>query len=100
MVGNRRVWPRRLMMEPINPSVWRRASRNTALCVSAARIASGDYHGCPPRVVRGAACQAAIAASVNQIVKLPRWRKLASYAAQLVTCASASGCGGDARRWP
>ncbi len=43
-------------MEPINPSVWRRASRNTALSVSAVRIASGEYQACPPRVVvRGAA---------------------------------------------
>src|SRR5271165_3671348 len=72
-------------MEPINPSVWRRASRNTALSVRAVRIANGEYQGCPPRVVRGAACQAAIASSVNQTVKLPRWRKLASYAAQFVT---------------
>ena len=53
-------------MEPVNPSVWRRASRNTALSVSAVTIASGEYHGCPPRVVRGSACQAAIASSVNQ----------------------------------
>jgi hypothetical protein len=36
-------------------------------------------------VIRGAARQVAIAASVNQIVKLPRPRKLASYAAQFVT---------------
>ena len=37
-----------------------------------------EYQGCPPRVVRGSALQAAIASSVNQTVKLPRWRKLAS----------------------
>jgi hypothetical protein len=65
--------------------VWRKASRNTVLSLSAVRIASGEYHGCPPRVVRGAACQAAIASSVNQTVKLPRSRKLASYATQFVT---------------
>jgi hypothetical protein len=42
MVGNRQgVSLRRLMIEPINPSVWRRASRNTAFSVSAVRIASG-----------------------------------------------------------
>jgi hypothetical protein len=41
-------------------------------------MASSEYQGCPPRVVRGSASQAAIAASVNQTVKLPRWRKLAS----------------------
>jgi hypothetical protein len=32
-----------------------------------------------------AAGQAAVASSVNRTVKLPRWRKLASYGAQLVT---------------
>ena len=73
------------MIEPINPSVWRRASRNTALSVRAVRIVSGEYQGCPPRVVLGAASQPAIASSVNQTVKLPRRRKLASYADQLVT---------------
>src|SRR4051794_25856978 len=72
-------------MEPIRPSVWRRARRNTARSVSAVRIASGEYQGCPPRVVRGSACQAAIASSVNQTVRLPRWRRAASYSAQLVT---------------
>jgi hypothetical protein len=41
--------------------------------------------GCPPRVVRGAARHAAIASSVNQTVKLPRWRRPASWAAQFVT---------------
>ena len=40
----------------------------------------------PPRPpVRGSAFQAAIAASVNQTVRLPRWRRAASYAAQFVT---------------
>ena len=38
-----------------------------------------------PRVMRGAAVHTAIAASVNQIVRLPRWRRAASYAAQFVT---------------
>src|SRR5215218_682320 len=73
------------MMEPIRPSVWRSAKRNTALRVRAVRIASGEYQGCPPRVVRGSAVQAAIASSVNQTVKLPRCRKLASYSRQFVT---------------
>jgi transposase len=36
-------------------------------------------------VVRGSARQAAIASSVNQIVKLPRWRRAASYSDQFVT---------------
>ena len=40
--------------------------------------------GWPPGVVRGSACQAAIASSVNQTVRLPRWRKTASYSAQFV----------------
>jgi hypothetical protein len=31
------------MIEAIKPSVWRRASRNTAFSVSAVRIASGEY---------------------------------------------------------
>ena len=59
-------------MEPISPSVWRSARRNTARSVSAVRIARGEYQGCPPRVVRGSARQAAIASSVNQTVRLPR----------------------------
>src|SRR4051794_22412048 len=40
-------------MEPISPSVWRSARRNTVRRVSAVRIARGAYQGCPPRVVRG-----------------------------------------------
>lgn len=49
------------------------------------RIASGEYQAWPPRVVRGSAFQPAIASSLNQTVRLARCRKLASYAAQLVT---------------
>src|SRR3954470_24140118 len=60
------------MREPIRPSVWRRARRNTALSVRAVRMASSEYQGCPPRVVRGSARQARIASSVNQTVKLRR----------------------------
>ena len=40
------------MTEPIRPSAWRRARRNTARKVSAVRIARGEYQGCPPGVVR------------------------------------------------
>jgi hypothetical protein len=94
--GTARFTPRRWIIEPINPAVWRRASPNTALNVSAVKIAKGEYHACPPRVVRGVACQPAIASSLNQMVRLPRWHKLASYSFQFVT--SALGCGGDARR--
>src|SRR3954451_17893605 len=73
------------MIELIKPSVWRRASRNTARSVSAVRIASGEYQAWPTRVVRGSARQAAIASSLNQIVKLQRWGRLAADAAQFVT---------------
>ena len=48
-------------MEPIRPSVWRRARRNTALSVRAVRIARGEYQRCPPGVVRAGARQASIA---------------------------------------
>jgi hypothetical protein len=64
--------PRRPIMEPIKPSVWRRARGNTAGSVNAVRIASVEYQACPPRVARGAARQAAIAYSVNHTVRLPR----------------------------
>src|SRR5215212_7377862 len=72
-------------MEPINPSVWRRARRNTARRVSAVRIARGEYQGCPPGVVRGAARHPSMASSENHTVKLPRWRRLASYSRQFIT---------------
>jgi hypothetical protein len=72
-------------MDPIRPSVRRRARWNTALSVSAVRIATGEYQGCPPAVIRGSAFHAATASSVNQTVKLPRWRKAASYAAEFVS---------------
>ena len=49
-----------------------RQAEHGARSVSAVRIARGEYQGCPPRVVRGSARQAAIASSVNQTVKLPR----------------------------
>src|SRR3954454_15082732 len=83
--GTASVRPRRSMIEPMRPSVCRRASRNTARSVSAVRIASGEYHACPPRPVRGSAFHAATASGVNQTVRLPRARRPASCAAQLVT---------------
>ena len=52
-------------MEPISPSVWRSAKRSTAWKGSAVRMASSEYQGWAPRVVRGSAAQAAIASSVN-----------------------------------
>jgi hypothetical protein len=53
----------------------------------------------PPRMVRGSAFQAAIASSLNHIVRLPRWRSAASYAGQLVTRCAAAGCGAGGRHW-
>jgi hypothetical protein len=38
-------------------------------------IANPEYRGWPPRVARGSAFRAAIATSVRQTVRLPRWRK-------------------------
>jgi len=66
------------MTEPISPSVCRYASRNTALNVSAVRIARSEYSGCPPRLVRRSASHASTASSENQTVKLPRRRRLSS----------------------
>jgi aminobutyraldehyde dehydrogenase len=40
--GTARLRPSRRRMEPIRPSVWRRARRNTARSVSAVRIASAE----------------------------------------------------------
>src|SRR5215207_3929927 len=45
--GTARSSPSRPMTEPISPSVCRYASRNTALNVSAVRIARSEYSGCP-----------------------------------------------------
>ena len=50
-------------------------------------------------VVRGSARQAAIASSENQTVRLPRWRRLASYSAQLVTRCRCFGMGDGKRHW-
>ena len=76
--GTRKLRPSKPTMEPISPSACLWARRNTARNVSAVRMASGDYRDCPPRVVRGSAAHAAIASSVNQTAKLPRWRRPAS----------------------
>src|SRR5215204_403892 len=43
------------MTEPISPSVWRRAKRNTARSVRAVRMARGEYQCCPPRLPTSAA---------------------------------------------
>ncbi len=67
-------------------------------------FARGEYQGYPPGLVRGSARQASMASSVNQTVRLPRWRKLASYARQLRSSApseflSLCLCLGMWRRW-
>src|SRR4051794_32267433 len=77
-VVRQRSSPSRPMTEPISPSVCRYASRNTALNVSAVRIARSEYSGCPPRLVRRSASHASTASSENQTVKLPRRRRLSS----------------------
>ena len=41
-------------------------------------LLSSEQRGWPPRVPRGSAFHAAIAASVNRTVRLPRWRKALS----------------------
>src|SRR3954447_13131103 len=76
--GTERSRPSRRMTEPISPSVCRYARRNTALNVSAVRIARSEYSGCPPRLVRRSASHASTASSENQTVKLPRRRRLSS----------------------
>src|SRR5215210_7590131 len=89
--GTARSSPSRPMTEPIRPSVCRYASRNTALNVSAVRIARSEYSGCPPRLVRRSAFHAATASSKNHTVKLPRRRRLSSYSRQFVTLRFCSG---------
>src|SRR3954466_620556 len=89
--GTARSSPRRPMTEPISPSVCRYASRNTALNVSAVRIARSEYAGCPPRLVRRSASHASTASSENQTVTLPRRRRLSSYSRQFVTLRVCSG---------
>ena len=73
------------MTEPISSSVCRGASRNAARGAWAVRTARGEWICCPPRIVHGSVVHAAIASSVNQTVRLPRWDKLASYAGQFVS---------------
>src|SRR3954469_24277764 len=89
--GTARSSPSRPMTEPIRPSVCWYASRNTALNVSAVRIARSEYSDCPPRLVRRSASHASTASSENQIVKLPRRRRLSSYSRQFVTLRFCSG---------
>src|SRR4051812_20913581 len=89
--GTARSSPSRPMTEPISPSVCRYASRNTALNVSAVRIARSEYSGCPPRLVRRSASHALTASSENQTVTLPRRRRLSSSSRQFVTLRFCSG---------
>src|SRR3954464_5485680 len=73
------------MTEPISPSVCRNGRGETGRKVKARRTGRGEESGCPPRVARGSACHAWTASSVNQTVKLPRWRRPASYSRQFTT---------------
>jgi hypothetical protein len=75
MIGHRQVEP-----EPVKDradQLFGLAQRQmkTARSINAVVIARSEEFGCPPGVVRGAAFQLAMAASVNQTVKLPRRRK-------------------------
>ncbi len=54
-------------------------------------MAGGEYQGWPPRVVRGSAAHALTASPVNYTVKLPRWRRLASWTGQFVTSCRCRG---------
>lgn len=56
--------------------------RNTTRSIRAVVIANSEECGSPPGVVRGAAFQP-ITSSVTQTVRLPRWRRAASYSLQL-----------------
>jgi len=78
MVGCCEIKTKQSKMGCISPSVWRSARRKTARSVSAVVIANAEYRGWPPRVARGSAFHAAIAASVNHTVRLPRWRNAMS----------------------
>src|SRR4051812_14347414 len=73
------------MIEPINPSVWRSASRKTALSVSAVRMASGEYQGWPPRFGPRFGAPPGDRPALNHTVRSPRWRRLASQAGRFVT---------------
>src|SRR5690242_17902123 len=85
MVGHGELEPEQVEDGADQLSVWRRPRRNRARSVSAMMMASAEYRGCPPRVVRGSARQARIASSVNRTVRLPRRRRAASYSVQSVT---------------
>jgi hypothetical protein len=63
MAGHSDVKAEQVKIDVIRPSVWRSASRNAALKVSAVEIARSEYRGCPPRVVRVVARQPSIASS-------------------------------------
>jgi hypothetical protein len=66
VVRTGRSRPSRRMTKPINLSVWCSARRSTAPSVSALSMASGEYQGWPPRLVRGSARHAATASWIDQ----------------------------------
>jgi hypothetical protein len=53
--------------------------------VRAVSIARSEQRDWPPLVLRRGAAQPSIASDVTQRVRLPRWRRPASYSAQFVT---------------
>jgi hypothetical protein len=53
------------MTEPINPSVWRSARRNTGVSASAVRMDSGEHQRRARRLVRNSAGYAANASLLN-----------------------------------
>jgi hypothetical protein len=55
------------------------------------RMASGEYRGWSPRLVRGSARRAATTSSVNHTVRSPRWRRPASQAGEFVSRRFCSG---------
>jgi hypothetical protein len=94
--GTGRSRPSTRMTEPTNSSVWRSARQS----VSAVRMASGEYQGRPPRLVRGAARHAAIASSVNPTVSSRAGADPLRRLANLSAGASGSGCNCGTWRWP
>ena len=72
-VQGRRGWAtaRRAVVEA---AFWPRAGGEAPKRAPRAFAQAGQFSRPAPGVVRGSACQAAIASLVNQTVKLPRWR--------------------------
>jgi len=76
--GTGRANPSRRSTLRLNASACRRARRNTSRKVSTSSMASSEYSGCPPGLLRFGAAQPLNAASSNQSVRSPRRRSPAS----------------------